>query len=346
VVHVLSSAEAHGTAQARIVSALGRAVDPDRYRLVAWFLTGGGPLEGGLAAAGVTTRALPFGGRTDPAGALRFVRALRADRPALVHLHVTGRTRTWLIRAGSSARRVEHFHGAHGEDGEELPLKRLARGADAVLATSAAVAEATGRDATVVYPGVEVPAETKPPRSSSPPKIGTVARLEPIKRIDLLLEATARLRSRHPELEVEIAGDGTCRPQLEELARSLGIADAVRFLGWTQEVQAVHRRWSAFAIPSSHEGLGVAALEAMASGLPVVGSATGGLPELIREGETGFLIPPGDADALADRVDRLLGDAARRRRMGAAGMERARRGFPAGRSSRLIEEAYNRLLGD
>jgi glycosyltransferase involved in cell wall biosynthesis len=225
-----------------------------------------------------------------------------------------------------------------------LPLKRLARGADAVLATSEAVAAATGRHATVVYPGVEVP-DTQPGDPFGTPAVGTVARLEPVKQIGQLLKATALLKARHPDLTVEIAGDGGCQTRLQELARSLEIVGSVRFLGWRQDVQALHRRWRVFAIPSRHEGFGMAALEAMASGLPVVGSATGGLPELVEEGRTGFLVPPGDAEALADRLGLLLDDDAMRQEMGAAARERAARHFALGRTCQLIEETYDRLLG-
>lgn len=346
VVHLLSSAEVHGIAQVRIVSALGRDLDPIRYRLVAWFLAAPGPLENVLGEAGVATRVLPFQGGTDPGGALRFARALANERPALIHLHVGGRSRMWLCRWASSAKLVVHFHGTHSEEGKPEPLWRLSRGADAVLATSSAVADVTGRDATVVYPGINLRADgAKIPRPGKP-TIGTAARLEPIKRIDDLLSAAALLQGRHPGLRIEIAGSGSSEPGLKGRAWTLGIADSVRFLGWRQDIEAIHRRWSAFAIPSRYEGFGLAALEAMASGLPVVGSDTGGIPELVDEGKTGFLFPAGDVDALADRLDLLLSDEPLRRRMGVAAQERACRRFGMVQMTRRIAEVYDRLLSE
>jgi L-malate glycosyltransferase len=342
VVHLLSTAAEHGRAQVQIVSALHRTLDPDRYRLAAWFLDGDGPLRETLTQQGVAARSLPFRGGLDAAGAMRFGRAVRRERPALIHAHVGGRSRTALSRL-AGAKLLAHFHGTHAEDGEPIPLARLARSADAVVATSRAVAKATGRDATVVYPGIDVPEDARPERPPGPPTIGTVARLEPIKQIDQLLNAAVALRERHPELRVEIAGDGASERGLKELARSLDAEEAVRFLGWRRDVGELHRRWHAFAIPSRYEGFGLAALEAMGSGLPVVGSDTGGIPELIEEGESGFLVPVGDPSNLADRLNRLLTDERLRQTM-AKGAQRRARKFTTGEMSRRTEEVYDRLL--
>jgi glycosyltransferase involved in cell wall biosynthesis len=343
IVHLLSSATEHFRAHVSIVSALHRHLDPDRYRLVAWFLDGDGPLIETLEEQGMSAKWLPFRSGRDFGGALRFARELRRERTSLIHAHVAGRSRTWIGRL-SSARLLVHFHGTHAEDDEPIPLRALARGADAVLATSKAVAAQTGRPSTVVYPGVETPSDAVPPPTPRVPRIGTVARLEPIKQLEQLLVAAAALRERTPDLEVEIAGDGSQEGSLRQLARSLGIDSMVTFLGWRREVEMLHRRWRAFAIPSRHEGFGVAALEAMSSGLPVVGSATGGLQELIRDGETGYLVPPGDASALADRLSLLIEDDSLQRKMALASIDRASRHFSLREMCEGVEKAYGRLL--
>lgn len=332
-----------GTAQARIVAALARSLDLDRYRLRAWFLDDAGPLVQTLTAAGVPARTLMFRSRTDVAGAMRVARALRADRPALVHLHVGGRSRLWLLRALSSAKRVAHVHGDRAEDGAPLPLQTLTSSVHAVIATSRAVAAAVPGSATVVYPGVDVVDRLAPP-SLGPPTIGAIGRLEPIKGLDFLLEAAAVLRSRRPDLRIELAGSGTCEPRLRSLAAQLGIADAVSFLGWRDDIGALHRRWEVFAQPSIHEGLGLSALEAMAAGRPVVASAAGGLPELVKDGRTGFLVPVGAVDALIDRLGRLLEDEELRTRMGDAGRERARDRFSVTEMAAKIARIYDRVL--
>lgn len=342
VVHLLSTATPHGSAHTRIVAALGRHLDPDRYRTTAWFLHEDGPLREQLQLSGVQARFVPFGGATDPTGAARFLRALRTDEPAVIHAHVLGRSLLWACRP-SPAQRVAHLHGTHAEDGQPIPLRRVTRGFDAVLATSKTVAGAAGAGAVVVTPGVEVPEGRRPEKPAGPPTIGTAARLEPIKQIDQVIQAAASLRLRYPDLQVEIAGDGTCESRLRALTRSVGIENSVRFLGWRDDLSAVYRGWDVFLIPSEHEGFGIAALEAMASGVPVIASASGGLRELVEEGLSGFLIPVGDTEALADRICRLLGDPHLQDRMADAAHRQAGR-FSAAAMSRRIEAIYDDLL--
>jgi glycosyltransferase involved in cell wall biosynthesis len=342
VVHVLGSASARGTAQVRIVAALGRSLDPERYCLRAWFLDDPGPLVETLNAAGVPARHLPFHGRADLAGAVRFERALRTERPRLVHLHVGGRSRIWLLQALSSARRVAHVHSERTEDGMPIPLGTVARSVQAVIATSEAVAAAVPGPATVVYPGVDV-VDTVASPPPAPPTIGAIGRLEPIKGLAYLLEAAAVLRRSLPSLRIELAGSGTCEPRLRSLAAQLGIGESVRFLGWRDDVESLHRRWQVFAQPSVHEGLGLSVLEAMAGGRPVVASATGGLPELVQNGRTGFLVPVAAVDALADRIGRLLTDEELRARMGHAGWERARDHFSVAELAEKMAKLYDRL---
>jgi glycosyltransferase involved in cell wall biosynthesis len=342
VVHVLGSGSVRGTAQVRIVAALARSLDPDRYRLRAWFLDEPGPLVQMLTEAGVPARPVIFRGGADLAGAARFAHALSADRPNLVHLHVGGRSRLWLLRGLSSGKRLAHVHTDRTEDGAPLPLKMLARSAHAVVATSEAVATAVPGAATVVYPGVDVlhSVASRPVR----PCIGSVGRLEPVKGLSFLLEAAAALRGRIPDLRVELAGSGTCEPRLRSLAAQLGIADSVDFLGWREDIGSLHGRWQVFAQPSIHEGFGLAALEAMAAGRPVVAAAVGGLPELVEDGRTGFLVPVGAVDALADRLGRLLNDEALRTRMGEAGRQRAQDGFSVAEMAAKTTRVYDRLL--
>lgn len=343
VVHLLASASVRGTAQARIVAGLARSLDPDRYRLRALFLDGPGPLVQTLLAAGVPARSVIFRSRTDLAGAVRFASALRAERPRLVHLHAGGRSRLWPLRAFSSAGRVAHVHGARAEDGTPIPLETLTRSVQAVIATSEAVAAAVSGPATVVYPGVDV-VDTVASPSPAPPTIGAIGRLEPIKGLAFLLEAAAVLHRRLPGLRIELAGSGSCEPRLRSLAARLGIADSVRFLGWRDDIDSLHRRWQVFAQPSIHEGLGLSVLEAMAAGRPVVASATGGLPELVEDGRTGFLVPVGAVDALVDRLGRLLADDELRARMSYAGWQRARDGFSMAEMAERTARVYDRML--
>jgi glycosyltransferase involved in cell wall biosynthesis len=277
-------------------------------------------------------------------GIVRVAQALRRDRPRIVHLHVGGRSRTWPLQLLSPAKRVAHLHGDHRDDGEPLSLNAFVRSSHAAIATSRAIAEAAG-SGTVIYPGAEVP-ELRASLHRRPPTIGTVGRLEPVKGIGFLLEAAATLRARFPELRVEFAGSGTDESRLRSLAERLGLGGVVSFLGWQEDVNALHRRWQVLAQPSLHEGFGLAALEAMAAGVPVVASATGGLPELVEDERTGFLVPVGDVEALASRLERLLEDEALRIRMGEAARRRAVRSFSVEEMAARTAAVYDRLLDE
>lgn len=131
-----------------------------------------------------------------------------------------------------------------------------------------------------------------------------VGRLHPQKGVDTLIRAMADL----PTAQLAIAGDGPDRAQLERLAERLGVADRIRFLGFVahDDVPALMRRADVFVMPSRYEELGTAIIEAMACGLPVVASRVGGIPNLVADGDTGLLTPPGDAPALAAALRRVL----------------------------------------
>jgi glycosyltransferase involved in cell wall biosynthesis len=344
VLHVLGRASIWGTAHVRLVVGLARALDPGRYRLRAWFVDEPGPLVDVLAADGVPARVVLFRGRSDPIGVARIMQALRRDRPGIVHFHVGGRSRTWLLRMLSPAKHVVHLHGDHGDDGEPISLGPFVRSSHAVVATSRAVAAAAGCG-TVIYPGAEVP-ESKVSLRERPPTIGAVGRLEPVKGFGFLLHAAAKVRARFPDLRVELAGSGTDERRLRSLAEQIGLDDSVSFPGWQEDVNALHRRWQVLAQPSLHEGFGLAALEGMAAGLPVVASATGGLPELVEDERTGFLVPVGDVEALAGRLARLLEDEALRLRMGEAARRRAAASFSVDEMAARMAAVYDRFLDE
>jgi glycosyltransferase involved in cell wall biosynthesis len=174
--------------------------------------------------------------------------------------------------------------------------------------------------------------------------VGGVGRLEEAKGFGDLLGAAAVLRDAFPDLSVVLAGDGPFRPHLAARARDLGLADRVRFVGFQPDVQLALDALDVFAFPSWCETLGYALLEAMATGLPAVGAAVGGVPEVIVPGETGFLVPPRDPASLAAGLRPLLADAALRDRMGSAGRERVVRHFHERDMVRRTVQVYRDLL--
>ncbi len=173
--------------------------------------------------------------------------------------------------------------------------------------------------------------------------IGSVGRLEPIKGHRVLLDAFLSLAPRFPDLYLTLAGDGQLLPELRQEAARSDVASRVRFLGWRDDLPAVLRAFDVFAFPSLNEGMGIALLEAMAAGLPIVASSVGGIPEVLGRGEAGLLVEAGSAAALAEGLERLLLDPALRARASNAAKERARRYSVEAMLTR-IEILYRELL--
>jgi D-inositol-3-phosphate glycosyltransferase len=197
-----------------------------------------------------------------------------------------------------------------------------------------------GFDETIFQPLPAAPSLRARLAPDGAPLLLYVGRLVTFKGLDHLLDALAllnrgmgvvrwelgnghQLPSSIPHLpRLLLAGDGPHRPSLERRARELGIADRVHFLGplANADLPRYHAVSDAFVIPSTdHETFCIAACEAMACARPVIAARTGGLPEVVRDDETGYLVPPGDAPALAERIGALLDDAALRARLGANG---------------------------
>jgi starch synthase (maltosyl-transferring) len=181
---------------------------------------------------------------------------------------------------------------------------------------------------------------------SQPVQIGYVGRLDPVKGVTHLLGAAALLRESAPSLAwaLTLVGDGSERAALEAEAAALELAERVRFLGARSDVPALLPTFDLLVLPSLYEGMPNVALEAMASGLPVVATAVGGTPEVVLHGETGLLVPPAEAAALAGALAALAVDPARRARLGAAGRARVERHFTIDAAVRRTEALYRDLL--
>lgn len=182
--------------------------------------------------------------------------------------------------------------------------------------------------------------------------VGVVSRLVPMKGHRDFLYALALVRRDCPRVRgVIVGGDVERQPAyLEDLrrqARALGLADSVVFTGWRDDVLALTAAFDIAAQASRYqEGFGTAMMEAMALGKPVVSTAVGGVPELVQDGQTGLLVPPGEPEALACALKRLAGSAAQRRRMGSAGRRRVAQWFDQRRLVKRMEALYEHLLGE
>ena len=169
-----------------------------------------------------------------------------------------------------------------------------------------------------------------------------VGALEERKGHAVLLEALAILAN--PRVLVLCAGEGSARAVLEARCAALGLDATVRFLGRVDDVASVLAAADVMVMPSRQEGLGVAALEAMAVGLPVIASRVGGLPEAVKDGETGLLVPTGDPAALAAAIGRLAADPMLAHRLGAQGATRVRTRFTMAGMADATLAVYRHLV--
>jgi len=190
--------------------------------------------------------------------------------------------------------------------------------------------------------GAPAPAGLREELAGEGPLVLTCARLDEQKGHDVLLRAAVEL----PGVAFAFAGDGPLRAELEALAAGLGLDDRVRFLGRRDDVPALLAACDVFALPSLYEGSSLAVLEAMAARRAVVSSAIGGTKELIEDGHSGLLVPPGDSEALGDTLGRALGDASLRETLADAARKRVERDFTPAAMVGANERIYGELLGD
>ena len=174
------------------------------------------------------------------------------------------------------------------------------------------------------------------------PAILHISNFRPGKRIYIVLETFARVHREVP-CELLLVGDGPERALARERAKALRIESSVRFLSGVESYEALPQA-DVFLLPSENESFGFAALAAMAAGIPVVGSDAGGLPEVVKHAESGYLLPVGDVEGLAERCSEILRDKERRREMGEAASHRAQSLFGAERVVGDFEELYASLM--
>jgi len=170
--------------------------------------------------------------------------------------------------------------------------------------------------------------------------VGTVTRVDRHKGLEVLVEALRQL----PQAHGVVVGEGPELPALRKLAEARGVGERLVTTGFDPEPRAALQGFDVFVLPSRFESLPLSILEAMSAGLPVVASEVGSVPEAVLDGETGLLVPAGDAAALAGAMGRLLDDPDLRRRMGERGQELARERFSAARMARDYERLYARVL--
>lgn len=286
----------------------------------------------------------------------RLAALRRSFRPDVVHLSTSWGATLYFharTRGAHPAPTLLTAHWTLERPPEPDGLVRQNLGAaDAVVACSDAVRRSLLRHlpelaarSSVVHNGLEMPAAAPSPPAFDPPLLVCAGRLDRLKGFDLAIAALALLLPRFPRARLLLAGDLGVRPALEAQARDLGVAGAVGFLGWVapEDIPGLFDRASVVLMPSRAEPFGLVALQAQQMARPVVAARTGGLPEVVRHGETGLLVEPENAPALAEAVAFLLAHPRQAAQMGRAGRERARLMFSLDRCVGAYEDLYRRL---
>jgi glycosyltransferase involved in cell wall biosynthesis len=308
-----------------------------------------------LEARGVPLDAIRVRADVDPIAFLQLVGYLVRHRPELLHTHLV-HAEWYALLAGAAARVPVRFTTKHGfNEFREAPYFGVADRAVASLAhVHIAISRGLARyladvegfqreDFEIVHYGIEPDGEPKP-YAEPVPRLLCVGRLIPIKGHIVLLRAFAEARKRLPSLELDIAGRGPLEPALKALAAELGIQSSVHFLGHVSPIQAAIERSAVVVVPSMGEGFGMVALEAMERARPVIAANIGGLSELVRDGETGVLVPAGEAEPLTEAIVRVAGDLALARAMGEEGRRRALSRFLQKACTERTELLYEEAL--
>ncbi|MBY0230968.1 MAG: glycosyltransferase [Gemmataceae bacterium] len=333
-------------------------------------LDGVGPLGEQLRAEGTPVVCLDRRSGRDWGLPFRMARELRSRRIDVVHAHqyapflysALARVLCWM-----RPRLIFTEHGRHYPDvvsaprrvANRLVLRHLADDVNACCAFSARAVERVEGFAptrvSVLENGIEVgrygPAADRDGlrrRLGLDPSrryVGCVARFHPVKDHAMLVRAFAAAAPRHPEAELLLAGDGPLRGELEAQAAALGIAGRVRFLGVRRDVPDLLAACDVFALTSVSEAASLTVLEAMATGLPVVATAVGGNPEMVRDGAEGLLVPRGDDRACAAALSRLLGEPGLARRLGEAGRRRVEERYRLESTIEGYHRLYRKLAG-
>ena len=197
------------------------------------------------------------------------------------------------------------------------------------------------------FRGANVTSDSKLALQEGLPVIGTVCRLvEPKKGLRFLLEAVANLEREagKPVCQVLIVGEGPAENKLRALSERLGIASRVVFAGMRRDIPHLLPMMDVFVLPSLYEGFGIAILEAMAAGKPVVASTVGGIPEFVLAGESGLLVQPGDSVGLAAAIRGLLAQPEHAKAMGRRGQEHVRKHYSIESVVRQHEQLYERCM--
>jgi glycosyltransferase involved in cell wall biosynthesis len=307
---------------------------------------------------------------------IRLARLIRKERPQILHTHTAkagtvGRVAALMAGSRRPPIVVHTFHG-HVLRGYFGPVRSLlfrllerwlAAGTTALIAVSpqirddlVALGVARRERFVVIRLGIELDERVAREQNRRDESrrylgipgdrfaVGWIGRMTAVKRTEDVLVAFKRLREIGVDAVLCMVGDGPDRVLLEQRAHELGVTRDTVFLGYQEDVAPFYAAFDALVLPSGNEGTPVSVIEALAAERPVVATRVGGVPDVVRDGEEGFLVEAGATDDLADRLARLARDPALRARMGKQGRERVLPRYAVERLVDDVDELYRSLL--
>ena len=308
-----------------------------------------------LTARGIPLDSIPLAADVDPIAFVRIAAYLARKRPTILHTHlvhadVYGQLTGLLAGVPVRISTKHGFNEFRENPGFALGDRAIASLAHAHIAISRGLARYLedvegfdGESFQIVHYGIDPDGGVRPYERREP-RLLCVGRLIPIKGHIVLLRAFAEARRNLPGLQLDVAGRGPLEPALRAVAKELGVDDAVHFLGHVAPIQRAIENTAIVVVPSMGEGFGMVALEAMERARPVIAAEIGGLGELVEDGVTGLLVPPGESEPLARALVRLGGDLELAARMGEAGRRRALDRFLQERCTDRTELLYREQL--
>jgi glycosyltransferase involved in cell wall biosynthesis len=333
----------------KLLVEFARHADRERFRLHFFSLEGRGKLADEVEELGWPVESMEKGPGVRPDTMARLAWRFRKLRIDVVHAHNTAAC-LYAVPAARLARvpvavMTRHGQGPKGDTRHGRLLLLASRFVDSVVCVShdsERHAEAVGispKRLTTIWNGIDTERFSCRGRRSDGPAI-LVARLSPEKDIPTLLHAVALVLQRNPSFALTIVGDGPCRKSLEKLALELGISSHVAFLGEMDDVARRLQGASMFLLSSLSEGIPLTILEAMATGLPVVATRVGGIPEVVVDRQTGLLVPPGQPESLANAIAELSANRDFADSLGVNGRQRVETMFDVRAMVRSYEELY------
>ena len=361
VVHIVEDLKIGGLE--RVIAAISTGLNGGKFKQKVWCLARGGEIYDELQDKGVDIELLNMRSHRDILFFSRLCRKLRKENIHIVHTH--GYTATTMGRlAGICARTpviLSHMHTTCWDyTPKQLVIeKMLSFFTSRIICCSQAVSEfavkgekINSNKLEVIYNGVD---PEKYANSMSDHndhndtyRVGCVASLSPHKGHRYLLEAAKVVVNEIPSrVKFVLVGSGILRKELREYADSLGISSSIEFKDPVSDIVPLLSSFDLVVLPSSErEGLGLAIIEAMAAGKPVIGTSIGGIPEVIENGTNGLLVPPKDAVALSKAILHIMSDKKRADKMSEKGRAIVHKKFSTKEMLGKIEDLYQRLLND